>query len=357
MIVVPTNELSNQIAIEISALLAFSGSLNSRIDESVVHIQNITSKATLDDINQSIVIGTPQHLLSMVEHSSSGAIKMIKYIVLDEVDRLLEVLSKYATYEDRTASRENPNEANKLLAHLVSSRTQSKSLDELQVVAASATVGRPLRRELHKLFKGQGESYGADFPTLRTDAKLNAVQKSSNKDGRQVSIPPSINHLILLLNDEKASDGEGNLSNRMGIIEKLWKNEFKAMRRGILFVPSEDDAQRLIGMLKFWGWDEIRTYDDVCKGGNGGEGYNAGRELFVIASEASRGLHIADVECVMILSRATTMHEYLHMAGRTGRMGNKSKGGSVVSLVDYDDFKKIQAWQIPLGIQFKVRYQ
>ena len=51
------------------------------------------------------------------------------------------------------------------------------------------------------------------------------------------------------------------------------------------------------------------------------------------------------------------MDEYLHMAGRTGRAGNKVPTGTVISLVNFDELKRMQSWQTALGIEFEVEYE
>ena len=82
-----------------------------------------------------------------------------------------------------------------------------------------------------------------------------------------------------------------------------------------------------------------------------------GRELFVAPVSGSRGLHLQDIEYVLVLSPPRTMDEYLHMAGRTGRAGNKVATGTVVSLVSFDELKRMQSWQTALDIQFEVEYE
>jgi superfamily II DNA/RNA helicase len=57
---------------------------------------------------------------------------------------------------------------------------------------------------------------------------------------------------------------------------------------------------------------------------------------------------------------AQVMDEYLHMAGRTGRLagvGLTAKAGTVVTVVTYDELKRLKSWETPLGIQFDVVYQ
>ena len=101
----------------------------------------------------------------------------------------------------------------------------------------------------------------------------------------------------------------------------------------------------------------------VGAGGGGGTRVTPGpgpvnnRELFVAPVSGSRGLHLQDIEYVMILSPPRTMDEYLHMSGRTGRAGNKVSTGTVVSFVSFDELKRMQSWQTALDIQFEVEYE
>ena len=44
------------------------------------------------------------------------------------------------------------------------------------------------------------------------------------------------------------------------------------------------------------------------------------------------------------------------MAGRTGRAGN-TVSGTVVSLVNYEELKRMQSWQTALNIEFEVTYE
>lgn len=41
------------------------------------------------------------------------------------------------------------------------------------------------------------------------------------------------------------------------------------------------------------------------------------------------------------------------MAGRTGRVG---KPGTVITVADLDQMKKLKSWETPLGIEFDVKY-
>ena len=70
-----------------------------------------------------------------------GVVGAVRWAVLDEADALLMPLSKYATMQQKLSRAAHPKEAATLLQLLSAARGPS-----LQLVAASATVGRPLRR-------------------------------------------------------------------------------------------------------------------------------------------------------------------------------------------------------------------
>lgn len=185
-------------------------------------------------------------------------------------------------------------------------------------------------------------------------------------------------------------------------------------KRGLLFVPRTEDVKHAMGMLSFWGMDEIRDLQQILginqapsathnKKGKpfGRKGREEGgrvasnipvmrtstlglveraaatklgaasrldsedpvaqnsqseRELYIMPVSGMRGLHLQDVEYVIVTVPPKTMDEYLHVAGRTGREGN-SVSGTVVTLVNYDELKRLQSWQTPLGIKYEVEYE
>lgn len=102
-----------------------------------------------DKIACPIVVGTPFKLLDALRSSSEDTLEalQVRYCVVDEVDRALAVLGKYAANDVIRQARDaqvNPTEV------LLSALVQTQPEGGMQVVAASATVGRPLRRELFR---------------------------------------------------------------------------------------------------------------------------------------------------------------------------------------------------------------
>ncbi len=55
-----------------------------------------------------------------------------------------------------------------------------------------------------------------------------------------------------------------------------------------------------------------------------------------------------------MLQPPKSMDEYLHLAGRTCREGNRKREGSILTIVSLDELKRLQSWETPLNINFEV---
>ena len=51
-----------------------------------------------------------------------------------------------------------------------------------------------------------------------------------------------------------------------------------------------------------------------------------------------------------------TLHIHAYLIGRTGRSGNRKKTGEVISFLTYDEMKRLQSWQVPLGITLEIAF-
>jgi superfamily II DNA/RNA helicase len=443
LIIVPSKELAVQVAADITALLSKSDEL----DSSAVELCLKTSRGGLDKVLAPIVVGTPFKVLDALKASSPKLIESMNYLVLDEVDRLMSSLSKYATNDEKREARNEVNPTVELVSMIVQAKIAA-NLPQMQVVAASATVGRPLRRDLFKLLQG-GTEFG-DLTVLRPEILEEEVEESDavvekvragiesdtvteleqlleatmgtgSKSGskaqsgstRKVGIPTGIRHVAVLTRDDS-----NELNRKVVAAKEKWVGECSEANRGLLFVPRPDDVKQILGMLQFWGVKEaqnlqetlgievdseghqkvpayqkrnltaakivapaslVKTVEDKAsesaelilraartrlgatsrfvEGSTTDDSKVDSRDLFVLPVSGARGLHLQDIEYVIILQPPKTMDEYLHMAGRTGRAGNKVATGTVISLVNFDELKRMQSWQTALGIDFKVEYE
>ena len=283
---------------------------------------------------------------------------------------MLQAPSRYATNQDRREARHSARPIDDIVAMLLALRTREQAKD-MQVVAASATVGRPLRRELFKLLSGGG-GFG-DLPVIRP---AGAAENGGSSTGRLVGVPPGIEHTLFVCSDDSEPGSQGNLGKQTAVVKDLWvrlRGEAAGSLRGLLFVPRSEDVAQTLGVLRFWGVGEARslqgslgldreeslslgTYlrgaEESGLGAGAAPRGDADAALLVTAVSGSRGLHVKDVDVVFVLRPPKSMDEYLHIAGRTCREGNRSKVGKVVTLVTLEEFKRMQAWQTPLGITF-----
>lgn len=432
LILVPTKELAIQVAADVTYIMSGSVTASTFTEQEAgpVHLCLTTNRRGLDQVQAPIVIGTPTKVMDAMRQSSASSFRSMNYVVLDEVDRLIPAVGRYATTDDIRRVREEQSASELVLSNLLRARGSGDERARVQVVAVSATVGRPLRRELSRIMTG-GDSYDAVLPVIRAsaiDSEGDAnTRESDGADGEEdsnpglrisrfVGIPKSIKHVCVLV-DCEARD----LSPKIVGIKEKWLTQAGTTQRGLLFVPEAEDVKQTVGMLRFWGLQESVDLQDalgltqvkptaqtqaqkqskklsqsqIDSGSQGaaqesrlvsaegqlerahanrlgaasrlpGDSINnsdnsnsksaTARELFVTSVSGTRGLHLQDVDTVFITNAPKTMDEYLHMAGRTGRYGNKQRDGTVISFVNYDEMKRLQSWQVPLGIQLKILF-
>ena len=128
LIIVPSKELAVQVAADITTLLSKSHEL----DSSVVELCLKTSRGGLDSVLAPIVVGTPFKVLDALKASSPQLIESMNYLVLDEVDRLLTSLSKYATSDEKREARNEVNPTVELVSLLVQAKI-SANLPQMQL--------------------------------------------------------------------------------------------------------------------------------------------------------------------------------------------------------------------------------
>ena len=404
---------------------------------SIVHLLLSAPKFGFDKISSPIVVGTPLKLLDAIQSSSLSSLNLLSYIVLDEVDCLIGSLGKYASNDAKRNARKNNNPTIDLLKCILSTRTINSN--DIQIVASSATVGRPLRRELFRIIQNSKQMRdndmdhedetieNGDFPVIRSAEEeaydethniipttrdflnhRNTLNDKSNvvipaKRTRLVGIPHSIRHIAILTDD--SDDPLDGMTKRLALAKETWQK--CTPMRSLLFVPRMEDVRQVLGILSFWGVKEatslqhilgVDTYmkspqgvnvkgsllgpgtrrfstkdiigkasqhgigsgyvtdDDGIKilheDGSGNRESKVKGEILVLPVTGARGLHVQGVDHVFVLYTPYAMDEYLHMAGRTGRVGSS---GTVTSFVNMDQLKRLQSWQTPLGISFEVQ--
>lgn len=294
---------------------------------------------------------------------------------MDEVDRLLNVKK---TRTDKAFKRhEKP-------AAMICAAVARLTVGNSQVIAASATVGRPLRRELARIL-GLGSSECPE--TIRgagvvgdddDDDGEEEVEGPGVHVGRAVTIPDSVRNYVLPVDGSTA----GSILTAAAFAAKniLKSKQDRGRSQKLLFVitrGSDIKVQNALGALKHFGIQpEPRSLLDALEAGgtdklievhrkvsgasglgdsssssesasaslDGDEGY-----ILVTHEDSVRGLHLDGLDTVVIVGRPGSPDEYTHIAGRTGRAG---RPGSVVNVVSFEQAAALSSWSKMLSVDF-----
>ena len=253
----------------------------------------------VDQFTESFAVHTPKEVLKAEDDLDS-----IDVIVLDEVDALLRAPGRYAAAEQKKFRRERP--AAKILRRFLQRRPDA------QVVGASATVGRPLRRHIDDILR--------DAAPSKPRSPINVIRGTEPpENGRAVTAPSSLKHVISSFWDR--GPGEPDLDALRTALDAL-----NAARP--LVVVNDGDPDRVSRFLKKSGYDEVD----------------------VLAPNEIRGLDLHGVDVVLSLGRPATCDDYLHVAGRTARAGGF---GLCCTIAPHRDAKAVAAFASPLDIVFE----
>lgn len=276
--------------------------------------------------------------------------------MIDEVDRLLESKKNRGNTSKYYKKHEKP-------AATIISSIARMTLGQTQVVAASATIGRPLRRELARVLGLAPD----ECPQIIRGASTT----EDNGVTRAVTVPTTLEHYVMPCDGSTAG---GLLTAAAFLVKSLTPLETRGRRS--LFVVASGCGIKLrdaIGALRHFGVspDPMSLLDVMeadgtnnliekyrCISGSSGLGEQSSSQLSFPQSEGYlllsvegtvRGIHLDDLDTVIIVGRPKGPDEYLHIAGRAGRAG---KNGKVVSVVSYDQARALSSWESMLGIDF-----
>lgn len=290
-----------------------------------------------------------------------------RWLVMDEVDRLLNV--KKSRTDKSFKRHEKP-------AAMLSAAIARLTKGRVQVIAASATVGRPIRRELSRVLG----LHSSECPeTLRGEEDTANLKKKVDNDethiGRAVKIPDGVKNYVLPVDGSTTgslltsaafaaktilSPPQQGMPSRKVLLVLTRGSDIKvhnalgAMRHfGI-----NPEPQSLLDALEVDGSDRLmeahRKVSGVAGLGGSKEKKNTNLDgddgYFLITHEDNvRGLHLDGLDAVIVVGRPGGPDEYTHIAGRTGRAGRE---GSVLNIVSYEQAAALASWTKMLSVDF-----
>ncbi len=277
LIMTPTRELALQVKEQLQQLSKYKG-LKVFSFYGGTPVQK--DLELLWKVTPNIVVGTPGRLKDLIMRGLFN-FDNLKYFVLDEVDRMLDM----GFIED----------IEWIIAQLPKER---------QTFLFSATIPR----EVESLAKRH----------LRKDYKFVKVITEELK--------PKIEERFIKLNSSRQKLSELEKILREHLLEKV-----------IVFVKTKKDAREITEELKRRGFNVVSLHGDMTQRQreNSLRLFKEGKVKIVVATDvASRGLDIKGVSLVINYHIPEDPEVYIHRIGRTGRIGSYGKAYSLVTPED-----------------------
>lgn len=284
VVLAPTRELAIQISEQFEGLGSIIGVKCAVV---VGGVDMMAQSITLSR-KPHIIVATPGRLVDHLENTKGFSLSKLKYLVLDEADRLLDL--DFGTEIDKLL-KVIPRERNTFLF----SATMTTKVAKLQ------------RASLTDPFKVEVSSKYATVSTL--------IQN-------YLFIPAKLKdtYLTYLLNDLSGATA-------------------------IVFVSTCANAQRLALMLRNLGFPAIPIHGQLTQAHRLGalNKFKAGDRNILIATDvASRGLDIPAVDVVINFDVPSHSKDYIHRVGRTARAGRSGKSITLVSQYDIEMYQRIE---------------
>ncbi|OKL63453.1 ATP-dependent rRNA helicase rrp3 [Talaromyces atroroseus] len=285
LVLAPTRELAYQISEAFEAL------------GSVISVRTVVLVGGMDMVSQSIAIGkrphiivaTPGRLLDHLENTKGFSLRTLKYLVMDEADRLLDMdFGPLITKILKVLPRERRT--------FLFSATMSSKVEGLQ----RASLSNPLRVSVSS----------NKYQTVATLLQYYLFIPHKHKDV----------HLIWLLNEHVGQSV-------------------------IIFTRTVHETMRLTILSRALGFGAIALHGQLSQSarlGALGKFRARSRDILISTDVAARGLDIPSVDLVLNYDLAADSKTHIHRIGRTARAGKSGKAISLVSQYDVEVWLRIE---------------
>ncbi|KAG9254440.1 P-loop containing nucleoside triphosphate hydrolase protein [Emericellopsis atlantica] len=286
LVLAPTRELATQIGQSFEAL----GSLISLRCAVIVGGLDMVPQSIALSKKPHVIVATPGRLVDHLEKTKGFSLRTLKYLVMDEADRLLDMdfgpsidkILKFVPRERRT---------------FLFSATMSSKVESLQ----RASLRDPAR-----------------------------VSISSNK---YQTVSTLLQHYVFIPHMRKDT------------YLVYLMNEF-AGKSAIIFTRTVWETQRIAILLRTLGFGAIPLHGQLSQSARLGalNKFRAGTRSILVATDvAARGLDIPSVDVVMNLDLPQDSKTYVHRVGRTARAGKSGVAVSIVTQYDLEIYQRIEA--------------
>ncbi|GAB0497853.1 hypothetical protein MMPV_009190 [Pyropia vietnamensis] len=284
VVMAPTRELAVQIA---QVFVALGGDLGARV-VTLTGGQDMMEQAVALAKRPHVVVATPGRLVDHLEHTKGFSMRSVRFLVLDEADRLLNM--DFEAEIDAVLSV-LPRERRTFLF----SATMTSQVRKLQ----RACLVKPAKVSV-------SDKYG----TVATLVQSYAFMPAKHKDCYLAYILHSLGG-----------------------------------KTAIVFVDTQATAGRLVLMLRALGYAAIAIHGGLAQSARleALGKFKAGDRAVLVATDvASRGLDIPSVDAVINFDVPSYGKDYIHRVGRTARAGRSGLAVSLVSQYDVENFQRVE---------------
>ncbi|KAL8972962.1 MAG: hypothetical protein Q9183_000263 [Haloplaca sp. 2 TL-2023] len=286
LVIAPTRELAYQISQAFEAL----GSLINVKSCVIVGGMDMVSQAIALGKKPHVVVATPGRLLDHLENTKGFSLRTLKYLVMDEADRLLDL--DFGDIIDKIL-KVLPRERRTYLF----SATMTSKVESLQ----RASLANPLR-----------------------------VSISTNK---YQTVATLIQSYLFLPHKDKD----------LYLVYLLTKFAAQSI---IVFTRTVNEAQRLALLVRSLNMKAIPLHGQLSQSARlGALGKFRAREsvnILIATDVAARGLDIPSVDVVLNFDLPPDSKTYIHRVGRTARAGKSGKALSLVTQYDVEIWQRIE---------------
>ena len=382
VVLTPTRELAKQIDEQIQAL----GSALRVRTALVVGGMDMVKQASDLARKPHFCVATPGRLASLLRGPNPPALRNVRYVVLDEADRLLTAKSGFerdvAEVLLHTTTMPDANEGEKRVRRvkcqtLLFSATLTRSLASLEEMAGAGLGRLPLKRIIIR-------EDDEDNPSTKKKRKEGANRDCGNDDDDDLSggdneqekiastaptipsglrqeyvfMPSHVRDAYLLTairnlmanggrhggQNDGRTDGSGWNESRNGRnSDDEDEKTTKKARSAIIFVSTCERAALISGILTELGISNVALHSLLSQNrrlASLGKFKSQQVRVLVATDVASRGLDIPTVDLVLNAELPRRPVDYVHRVGRTARAGRR---GRAVSLVGERDVWLIHA--------------
>eukprot|EP00979_Chaetoceros_neogracilis_P004610 scaffold797_cov408-Chaetoceros_neogracile.AAC.75 len=374
VILTPTRELAKQIYEQV---LALGAGLRVRATLAIGGM-DMTQQACDLSNKPHICVATPGRLGALLRGPNPPILRNIKYVVLDEADRLLnarsgfegdvaEVLLHGTTTRGRGDGRERRGNCQTLLF----SATLTRSLESLQEMAGAGLGRLPLKKFVLNGVEDSGDDKkskkrkkGSDDDSDGRSDSDDDASDSEDEDLTQASIPqipPGLTqeyifmpshvrdaYLITAIRNLMANGGRKGGSGVDRSDASGWNDaskngndysddeeegQAKRAKSAIIFVSTCERAAHISGVLSELGVSNVALHSLLSQNrrlASLAKFKSQHVRVLVATDVASRGLDIPSVDLVMNCELPRKAVDYIHRVGRTARAGRRGRAVSLV---------------------------